>query len=80
MAIMSLSDCLLLLELENKLLKNKNPWNRTMYSIGSEFKKAVEMKGIVKVIVVEVVTCITCSEVNGGKVGRGTRKSIKHTC
>ena len=74
MAIMSLPDCLLLLELGNKLLLYKNPWNRTMYSVGSEFKKEVEMKGIVKVIVVGVVTCITSPGANGGTVGGSSRK------
>ena len=45
-----------------------------MYSIGSEFKKAVGMIGIVKVIVVEVVSRSTSIGVNGGIVGGDTRK------
>ena len=45
-----------------------------MYSVGSEFKKAVEMNGIIKLIVVEVVSFNTSPEVNGGIVGGDTRK------
>ena len=45
-----------------------------MYSVGLEFKKAVGMNGIVKLIVVEVVSFITSSGVNGGIVGGDTRK------
>ena len=78
MAMMSLLDCLLLLELGNRLSKNKNPWYSTMYSIGSEFKNSVEMKGIVKVIVVDVVSGVGVNGVaNGGLVGGDT--GMKHT-
>ena len=74
---MSLLDCLLLLELGNRLSKNKNPWNSTMYASGSEFKNSVETKGISKEIVVDVVIRFTSSAAYGKLVGGDTR--MKYT-
>ena len=45
-----------------------------MYTVGSEFKKDVGMNGIIKLIVVEVVSFNTSPEVNGRVVGGDTRK------